>query len=84
MNGYNKLFQAACKAYPDKMKPKIQDEIKILWKEIKNNEKNLDEELMKLNIYEQRQGIYMKFCNIVQRFMCAVTSPMQIRFSSLV
>ena len=62
MNGYNKLFQAACKAYPDKMKPKIQDEIKILWKEIKNNEKNLDEELMKLNnIYEQRQGTYMKF-----------------------
>ena len=62
MNGYNKLFQAACKADPDKMKPKIQDEIKILWKEIKNNEKNLDEELMKLNnIYEQRQGTYMKF-----------------------
>ena len=62
MNGYNKLFQAAVKAYPNKMKPKVQEEIRILWKEIKNNEKNLDEELMKLNNkYKQRQGTYMKF-----------------------
>ena len=59
MNGYKKLFQAAVKAYPNKMKPKVQEEIRILWKEIKNNEKNLDEELMKLNNkYKQTRNIY--------------------------
>ena len=49
MNGYKKLFQAAVKAYPNKITPKVQEEIRILWKEIKNNENNLNEELTKLN-----------------------------------
>ena len=40
----------------------MQDELTILWKEIKNNEKNLDIELMKLNdICKQRKGAFMKF-----------------------
>ena len=35
----------------------MQDELTILWKEIKNNEKNLDDELMKLNDkFKQRKG----------------------------
>ena len=61
-NGYNRLFEAAVKAYPNKNKQLMQAELTILWKEIKNNEKNLDIELMKLNdICKQRKGSFMKF-----------------------
>ena len=61
-NGYNKLFEAAVKAYPNRNKQLMQDELTILWKEIKNNEKNLDVELMKLNdVCKQRKGAFMKF-----------------------
>ena len=54
-NGYNRLFEAAVKAYPNKNKILMQDELTILWKEIKNNEKNLDIELMKLNDISKHQ-----------------------------
>ena len=61
-NGYNKLFEATIRAHPNKNKQMIQDDLTILWKEIKNNEKNLDDELMKLNdICKQRKGSFMKF-----------------------
>ena len=61
-NGYNKLFEAAVKAYPNRNMQLMQDELTILWKEIKNNEKNLDVELMKLNdVCKQRKGAFMKF-----------------------
>ena len=50
------------KLIPIKNKQLMQDELTILWKEIKNNEKNLDVELMKLNdVCKQRKGAFMKF-----------------------
>ena len=54
-NGYNRLFEAAVKAYPNKNKKLMQDELTVLWKEIKKNEKNLDIELMKLNDISKHQ-----------------------------
>ena len=60
--GFHNLYSAAIKAYPNKSKQKVQQDVVIIWKEIKKGEKNLAEELRRLqSIYNNTQGGYMKF-----------------------
>ena len=61
-NEYHKLYEAAIKAYPDKKKQKVQQEVEILWKRIKKGDTNIEEEYKRFdNIYKKTQGGLLKF-----------------------
>ena len=51
---YHNLYLAAVAAHPEKLKKNVQQETNVLWKDIKENKKNYNEELNRLKIKATR------------------------------
>ena len=51
---YHNLYLAAVAAHPEKSKKNVQQETNVLWKDIKENKKNYNEELNRLKIKATR------------------------------
>ena len=51
---YHNLYLAAVAAHPEKSKKNVQQETNVLWKDIKENKKNYNEELNRLKIKAKR------------------------------
>ena len=49
------LYLAEGKAFPDKTKKKVQQEINVLWLEIKSSKKSYDEKLKKLQLLKTKK-----------------------------
>lgn len=74
-NEYQSLYSAARKAYPTKKKDILQKEINIWWNDIKENKRNLDDELKRLNniVMKNQSGLLKLWTSIPEKSTATLT-----------